>query len=312
MIKEIITSAIRGISHPNTDLDAQTFLLRVHQVRRAAGRSAPLRVDYLPRVTAAELADPRVLIWDIGRSHLPGQGNFDHHQDHTLGATPIILLQAMGLEPTALDRYVDLADRGLFFKEPQPIPYAETLQGVAHGINLVHAEDAVRSRHFQDLLGWIEGSGSDPFGRFDEANLPLRFHPFVAARRREDQVALEAAAEAQWYETRLGPIAYIASDAAAVMRMLYGQGAVLVVLHEPEGHMSHWQMSAPKYTVGANPALVSVPDQLDLRPLFTALSSLEPSGNTWGGQAGVGGSPREEGGSALAPSVVIKAVREYL
>lgn len=312
MIYELVAGAVRGISHPNTDLDAQTFLLRVRQLRAKAGVGADLPVAYRPQVTAEELESPAVLIWDIGRAHDPARGNFDHHQDHTLGATPIILLQALGTEPSPLDRYVDLGDRGHFFKHPQPHPFVETLQGMAAGINLVHGDDQVRSVHFQDLLSWIEASGTDPFGRFTEGILPERFHSFLAARRAEQAVAEGEAENARWIMTRIGKIAYVQSDMIGTMRALYDRGAALVILHEPRARMSGWSRPAAKFTVGANPAVVAIPEQLDLRPLFARLSELESTGCTWGGQAGVGGSPREECGSVLSGEQVVKEVRNFL
>jgi hypothetical protein len=303
---------VRGISHPNTDLDAQTFLMRVRRLRQESAGGAPLPVAYRPQVTGAELDDPTVLIWDIGRSHDPLRGNFDHHQDHTLGATPIILRQALGEEPNALDRYVDLGDRGYFFKHPQPHPVLETLHGVAAGINLVYGDDGVRQPHYQALLEWVEDSGVDPFGRFTEQVLPHQFHPFLEARRFEERQARAAARCARWFDTRLGRVAYIATDKASVMRVLYDKGAVLVILHEPQGRMSGWSRCCPRYTLGANPARIAIPEQLDLRPLFVTLSGMEPSGNPWGGQAGVGGSPREDGGSGLTAEQVMQAVRSYM
>jgi hypothetical protein len=312
VIRSLVASALRGVSHPNTDLDAQTFLLRVRRVRAEAGSAPGFGAEYRPQVTAGELADPGVLIWDIGRSHDPARGNFDHHQDHRLGATPIILLQALGQEPGPLDRYVDLADRGIFFREPQPIPFVETLQGMSAGISLVHADDDTRSRHFQDLLAWVEEAGVDPWGRFNDQSMPERFHVFYRARLAEEAAARQSAAAGRWLMTGLGKVAYVASDAVGAMRVLYDQGAALVILHEPRGRMSGWSGPACKFTIGANPALVAIPERLDLRPLFTRLSTLEPTGNTWGGQAGIGGSPREEGGSALPAERVIREVQEYL
>lgn len=312
MIRSLVAGARRGISHPNTDLDAQTFLLRVRRLRAEACGCADFVVDYRPQVLAEELDDPEVLIWDIGRSHDPGRGNFDHHQNHELGATPIILLQALGLEPSPLDRYVDLADRGYFFKHPQEHPFLETLHGFSSGISLVHGDDQVRSVHYQDLLGWVEESGMDPFGRFPAKELPERFQVFLRARREEEEEARRAAEAARWLMTAIGKVAYIASEVVGVMRVLYAQGAALVVLHEPRGRMSGWSGPAPKYTIGANPAVVAVPERLDLRPLFARLSALEPSGHTWGGQAGVGGSPREDGGSGLGAERVIREVRQFL
>ncbi|HYG59235.1 MAG TPA: hypothetical protein VD902_14330, partial [Symbiobacteriaceae bacterium] len=120
MVRSLVAQAMRGISHPNTDLDAQMFLLRVRQLRAQEGAVPELPVAYSPRVLPGELGDPRILVWDIGRCHDPACGNFDHHQDHTLGATPVILLQALGREPSPLDRYVDEADRGIFLCRPPP------------------------------------------------------------------------------------------------------------------------------------------------------------------------------------------------
>ncbi|MDF2630232.1 MAG: hypothetical protein K0R39_4063 [Symbiobacteriaceae bacterium] len=312
VIRSLVAGARRGISHPNTDLDAQTFLLRVRNLRAEVCGCADFAVEYRPQVLAEELDDPEVLIWDIGRSHDPGRGNFDHHQNHELGATPIILLEALGVTPSPLDRYVDLADRGYFFKHPQPYPFLETLHGFSSGISLVYGDDQVRSVHYQDLLTWVEQSAMDPFGRFPAQALPERFQVFLRARRAEEEEAKRAAESARWIMTGIGKVAYIASDVVGVMRVLYEQGAVLVVLHEPRGRMSGWTGPAPKYTVGANPALVAVPEKLDLRPLFARLSALEPSGCSWGGQAGVGGSPREDGGSGLAAERVIREVRNFL
>jgi len=308
----LVAGAHRGISHPNTDLDAQTFLLRIRQVRAESGVNPVLPVAYRPQVTPGELDDPQVLVWDIGRVHAPERGCFDHHQDHTLGATPVILLQALGLEPSPLDLYVDKADRGHFFKHPQPLPFVETLHGMSAGISLLNADDQTRSGQFQDLLTWVEEAEVDPYGRFHEAVLPERFHPFIRARRAEEEAARGAAEAARWIMTRIGRVAYVASDVVGVMRTLYEKGAALVILHEPNGHMSGWDRRAPKFTVGANPAAVAVPDQLDLRPLFLRLSTLEPSGNLWGGQAGIGGSPREDGGSGLSADQVIREVRKFL
>ncbi|HWI63531.1 MAG TPA: hypothetical protein VNT75_16965 [Symbiobacteriaceae bacterium] len=312
MVRSLVAGALRGISHPNTDLDAQTFLLRVRAIRTALLGKPDFPVAYRPQVTAADLDDPQVLVWDIGRSHDPERANFDHHQDHQLGATPIILLQALGAEPAPLDRYVDLADRGFFFKHPQPHPFLETLHGFSSGISLLHADDETRSRHYQDLLGWVEAAGLDPFGRFREQDLPERFRPFLRARRAEEEEARRAADFARWLMTPIGKVAYIASDVVGVMRVLYEQGAALVVLHEPQGRMSGWSRPAPKFTVGANPALVAVPERLDLRPLFARFSALEPTGHTWGGQAGIGGSPREDGGSGLTADQVLRELRTFL
>lgn len=312
VIHTLVAGARRGISHPNTDLDAQTFLLRVRRLRAEAGCRPDFPVAYRPRIEPEELDDPTVLVWDIGRSHDPARGNFDHHQDHTLGATPVILLQALGQEPAPLDRYVDLADRGHFFKHPQPHPFLETLHGFSSGISLVYADDAVRSLHYQELLAWVEEAGVDPFGRFDEQGLPERFRPFLQARRAEEAAARQAAGAARWLATGIGKVAYIASDVVGVMRVLYEQGAVLVILHEPRGWISGWQGPAPKFTIGANPALVAVPERLDLRPLFARLSALEPAGRSWGGQAGIGGSPREEGGSTLPADLVLRELANFL
>lgn len=309
---ELLLGARRGVSHPNTDLDAQTFLLRVGQIRAEMGLDEPLAVEYRPQVTPAELRDPRVLVWDIGRVHEPPAGNFDHHQDYGLGATPIILLEALGREPSALDLYVDRADRGYFFKHPQPHPFAETLQGLGVGINLVHRGDQQRSHHYQRLLRWVEEAGIDPYGRLSESVLPAPFRPFLEAKRAEEQAAEREAGRARWVETRIGRVAYIESDYIGAMHALYRQCAALVVLHEREAHMSGWHRPAAKFTVGANPAMVAIPDELDLRPLFARLSSLEPSGNSWGGQAGIGGSPREEGGSGLTGKQVMAEVEAYL
>lgn len=306
-IRELLQTARRGITHPNTDLDAQTFLLRYRQL---TGQS--LKVDYRPMVTPAELDDPAVLIWDIGKVFDPQRGNYDHHQDFELGATPIILLQSLGLEPSPLDRYVDQVDRGFFLRTPQPFPPAETLSGVASGINMLHRQDDVRSHWFQELLEWVEGTEQDPFGRFSEENLPLEFADFQEARRREARLAEEEAKQAEWFETRIGKIAFVQTPLTGTMHALYYQGAALVISYDPEGHFSGWRRPAPKYTVGANPALVDVPGRLDMRPLFDQLARLEPSGRTWGGQAGIGGSPREEGGSSLEPRQVIRTVLDFL
>ncbi|MFZ5825668.1 MAG: hypothetical protein ACOY94_15335 [Bacillota bacterium] len=309
---ELLLGARRGVSHPNTDLDAQTFLLRAAQVREEMGHRQPLAVDYRPQVSPGELRDRRVLIWDIGRVHDPASGNFDHHQDHALGATPILLLQALGHEPTALDEYVDRADRGYFFRHPQPQPFAETLQGLGAGINLVHKRDEQRSVYYQRLLTWVEEVGVDPYGRFDERALPAQFRPFLEAKRVEEEAAEREAERVRWLQSRIGKVAVIESEYIGVMHALYRRGAVLVVLHEPRARISGWLAPAPKYTIGANPALVAVPDELDLRPLFGALSALEPGGNTWGGQAGIGGSPREEGGSGLSLNQVMAQVERHL
>lgn len=308
----LLAGARRGISHPNTDLDAQTFLLRLNQVRAEAGVAGALPVEYRPQVTPAELKDQRVLIWDIGRVHDPDCGCFDHHQDHLLGATPLILLQALGREPSLLDEYVDRADRGWFFKHPQEHPFAETLQGLGAGINLVHSRDDQRSVHYQRLLTWVEEAGVDPFGRFDERVLPAQFRPFLEAKRAEEREAEREADRARWVDTRVGRVAYLETDYIGAMHALYRRGAALVVLHEPAALMSGWLAPAAKFTVGANPALVAIPEELDLRPLFARLSAMEPSGHTWGGQAGIGGSPREEGGSGLTPRQVMAAVQAYL
>lgn len=309
---ELLLGARRGVSHPNTDLDAQTFLRRVTQLRAEAGLEEALQVEYRPQVTPSELRDRQVLVWDLGRVHDPSAGNFDHHQDHRLGATPIILLEAVGREPSPLDRYVDQADRGLFFKNPQPYPFPETLQGLAAGINLVHRRDGERSIHFQRLLTWVEEAGVDPYGRFDATMLPAPFRPFQEAKRAEEQAAEREAEGARWVTTRIGKVAYVESDYIGAMHALYRRGAALVVLHEPQAVMSGWSCPAPKFTVGANPALVAIPEELDLRPLFARLSALEPSGHTWGGQAGIGGSPREEGGSGLTGRQVLVEVQTYL
>jgi len=309
---EILLGARRGISHPNTDLDAQTFLLRATQLRDEYGHDLPLPVEYRPQVTPGELSDRRVLVWDIGRAFAPGQGNFDHHQDHTLGATPIILLNAAGRKPSALDEYVDKADRGIFFKEPQPHPFAETLQGLGAGINLTHGQDQVRSRHYQRLLTWVEKAGVDPYGRFDERALPTEFHPFLRAKREEEGIAEREASRARWFQTRIGRVAYLESGYIGAMHALYRRDAALVVLHEPEALMSGWIRPARKFTIGANPAVVAIPEELDLRPFFVTLSSLEPSGNTWGGQAGIGGSPREEGGSGLTGEQIMRELQAFL
>lgn len=311
-MRKLVAGALRGISHPNTDLDAQTFLLRVRKLRAEVLGRPDFPVAYRPQVSAAELEDPQVLIWDIGRSHDPARSNYDHHQDHRLGATPIILLQALGVEPAPLDRYVDLADRGCFFKQPQPHPFLETLHGFSSGISLIYGDDEVRSVHYQDLLAWVEEAGVDPFGRFRESDLPERFRPFQRARRAEEEDAKRAGEAARWLMTGMGKVAYIASDVVGVMRVLYEQGAALVIMHEPRGRQSGWTRPAPKYTIGANPAVVAVPEQLDLRPLFARLSALEPTGHSWGGQAGVGGSPREDGGSGLPAEQVIREVRQFL
>ncbi len=309
---EILAGARRGISHPNTDLDAQTFLLRATQMREQMGIDEPLPVVYRPQVSGGELSDRRVLVWDIGRDHDPRRGNFDHHQDHTLGATPIILLQALGREASPLDEYVDRADRGLFFKEPQPHPFAETLQGLGAGINLTHGRDEVRSRHYQRLLNWVEQAELDPYGRFSDQVLPHEFHPFLEAKRSEEAVAEREAAGARWFRTRIGRVAYLESSFIGAMHALYRREAVLVVLHEPEALISGWQRPARKFTIGANPARVAIPEELDLRPFFARLSSLEPSGNTWGGQAGIGGSPREEGGSGLTGPQIMRELEAFL
>lgn len=311
-IIELLLGARRGVSHPNTDLDAQTFLLRAEQVREEMGHHQPLGVDYRPQVNQAELRDRRVLVWDIGRVHDPANGNFDHHQDHSLGATPILLLQAIGSVPTVLDEYVDRADRGYFFKHPQPQPFAETLQGLGAGINLLHKRDEQRSVHYQRLLTWVEEAGVDPYGRFHQQRLPGQFKPFLEAKQAEEQEAEREAERARWVQTRLGQVAWIESAYIGAMHVLYRRGAVLVVLHEPQARISGWSAPAPRFTIGANPAMVAIPEELDLRPLFAALSTLEPGGNTWGGQAGIGGSPREEGGSGLSLGQVMAEVQRHL
>lgn len=315
MNHEIVTllmEAQRGVSHPNTDLDAQTFLLRVRQMREEMGYEAPLPVLYRPQVTPQELRDRRVLVWDIGRVYQAATGNFDHHQDPSLGATPIILLQALGQEPSALDRYVDQADRGLFFKNPQPHPFAETLQGLGAGINLLHHSDSQRSVHYQDLLAWVEEAGHDPYGRFDLGLLPARFRPFLEAKRREEQGAEREADRARWTESAVGPVAYVESDFIGAMHALYRRGAALVLLYEPTARLPGWSRPGAKFTIGANPAVVEIPEAVDLRIFFDRLSALEPSGHTWGGQAGIGGSPREEGGSGLTGQEVLHELLAYL
>lgn len=312
MILELLAGALQGVSHPNTDLDAQTFLLRVRQLRAEAGADPNLPVGYRPQVTSDELDDPQVLIWDIGRRFDPDHGNFDHHQDHNLGATPIILLEALGRTPSELDRYVDLGDRGYFYKHPQPHPHPETLHGIAAGINLIWGEDDVRSVHYQDLLTWVEQAGVDPFGRFPEQEVPERFHPFMRALRAEEREAEQVAVNARWFVTPLGKVAYIQTHMISVTRALYRQGAVLVIQHEPHGHMSGWSRPGPKFTVAANPAAIAIPEQLDLRPLFARLSSMESEGLIWGGQAGIGGSPREDGGSGISAERVIREVLNYV
>lgn len=311
-IIDLLLEARRGISHPNTDLDAQTFLLRVSQVREEAGLPEPLPVEYRPQVSPTELKDRRVLVWDIGRSHEPALGNFDHHQEHRLGATPVILLEALGRVPSALDRYVDQADRGYFFRHPQPHPFAETLQGLAAGINLTQRRDEQRSPHYQRLLTWVEEAGIDPYGRFDERLLPRQFRPLLEAKRAEERVAEQEAERARWVETPTGRVAYLETDYIGAMHALYRRGAALVVLHDREARQPGWYRPGPKFTVGANPALVAIPEEVDLRPLFARLSALEPSGNPWGGQAGIGGSPREEGGSGLSSRQVLTAIEAYL
>lgn len=305
MILEQLVSARAGISHPNTDLDAQTFLRRLLQIRAEAGETEPLQVAYRPQVSPHELRDPRVLVWDVGRCLEPERGNFDHHQDHELGATPLLLLQALGRQPAPLDRYVDLADRGHFFKEPQPHPYAETLQGLSAGINLLQRRDDERSHQHQLLLAWVEEAGLDPFGRFQPIDLPASFRPFQEAKRAEEAAAEREADRAVWHQTPMGRLAFVETGYSGTMHMLYRRGAALVLLYERRARMPGWQRPAPRFTLGANPAVVAIPQQVDLRPLFARLSQLEPAGR-WGGQAGIGGSPRDEGGTALTPHEVMR------
>jgi hypothetical protein len=312
VVRTLIANAQRGVSHPNTDLDAQTFLMRVRALRKEAGMDRVIPVTYQPQVSESELADPRILIWDIGRSYQPALGNFDHHQNHELGATPIILAEALGTEPNALDRYVDLGDRGEFFKKPQPFPLSETLHGMSGGINLLHRQDSVRSVRYQELLAWVEATGQDPFGRFPVEVLPEAFRPFAYARGAEEEEAEKAARGAQWFSSRLGKVAFVTAESIGVMRVLYNQGAAVVIHYEPHYRMSGWGRSARKYTIGANPSAVSIPDQLDLGPLFVRLSSLEPTGHSWGGHAGIGGSPREEGGTDLSAGLVLRETLTFL
>lgn len=306
-LRALLAGARRGISHPNTDLDSQTFLLRYRQLS-----ARDLQVDYRAGVRQEELDDPAVLIWDIGGDYDPQRGNFDHHQDFDLGATPIILLQALGLEPGPLDLYVDRVDRGLYLRQPQPYPPSDTLVGVTVGISLCHGDDRVRSRWCQELLEWVEESDLDPAGRFTAENLPWRFQPFREARLAEAEEAAAHAAGARWYDTAIGRVAFVQTPVTGTMEALYRRDAALVVLYDPSARFSGWRRTGVKFTIGANPAVVDVPGRLDLRPLFETLSGLEPSLCRWGGQAGIGGSPREEGGSALRPEQVMRELLAYL
>jgi len=58
---------------------------------RYLGLNVP--IERKNRVTAEELADPTILVLDVGLRHDPAFGNFDHHQDSGLDAACMLVLQ---------------------------------------------------------------------------------------------------------------------------------------------------------------------------------------------------------------------------
>lgn len=62
------------------------------------------------QVSEIELADPEIVIIDMGRSYDPDLGNFDHHQDATLPASNLLVLRHFVPE----GRFRDLLEQYLF------------------------------------------------------------------------------------------------------------------------------------------------------------------------------------------------------
>lgn len=84
-IKKIITHA--GVFHADELLSIATILLFENK------DFEEIEIERKNEVSVAELADPEIIIIDVGRHYQPIFGNFDHHQDGELPASNLLVLE---------------------------------------------------------------------------------------------------------------------------------------------------------------------------------------------------------------------------
>ncbi|MET0263542.1 MAG: MYG1 family protein [Rariglobus sp.] len=104
--------------------------------------------------TPAELADPSIAVVDVGHSHDPALGNFDHHQfpaDHPPICSVSLVLQYLGLYEDAR-QFCDWLEPAEWFDCRGPIATAQWLGVERHIISRLHSPiDGTLLRRFASV-----------------------------------------------------------------------------------------------------------------------------------------------------------------
>ncbi len=149
-IKKIITHS--GMFH--ADEVSAVALLRLFSVTNGF---LTIHVERKSQVTPEELADPSILVLDIGKVIDYDLNNFDHHQDASIPATNVLIsywLGKKGLMPDEIYdeiseflKYVSDVDRGII---PDGGP-AASFNGIIRSMNPANINDPVESNSAFEL-----------------------------------------------------------------------------------------------------------------------------------------------------------------
>lgn len=88
-------------------------------------------------VTREELDNPRICVLDMGREFAPEKGNFDHHQDSSIPATNMLVLEyfeddekVKAIMKESMFDYLDRVDRGLVVEKPTTLTVPQIIRAL--------------------------------------------------------------------------------------------------------------------------------------------------------------------------------------
>lgn len=286
------------LTHPTPDLDAIGF---VYAARKVWGAETPAACR---PPTEAELADPTVVVGDIGRpgceaiGYSPALNNFDHHYSHAERSATWLFNHTYRVLRDDIAAYIDAVDTtGL----PEAAG-AATLKAATVGVRVRHnGDDAAILAAGGRLLHWLEETGQLPG---DMTGVPDDLQDYLTT----GQVELRRIQEAelptmQRSTTRQGRTAGFLISASPVVSIvkeeMFALGLDIAIVHNP---------ATRRYAIAANVRGAN-PINLKREGLADALNAEEwrrgaPPEQRWDGHDDRIGSPRPAGSRLKSDEVL--------
>ncbi len=293
------------LTHPTPDLDAIGFVYAARKVW-GAGTPAACRAP-----TEAELADPAVVVGDIGLpgceaiGYSPALNNFDHHYSYAERSATWLFNRTYGALRDDIVAYVDAVDTtGL----PEAAG-AATLKAATVGVRVRHnGDDPAILAAGGRLLQWLEETGQLPG---DMTCVPDDLQDYLTTGQAELRRIQEAELPTvQRITTRQGRAAGFLVSASPVVSIvkeeMFATGLEIAVVYSS---------TTNRYSIAANVRGAS-PINLKRGGLADALNAEErrrgaPPEQRWDGHDDRIGSPRPAG-SLLDGDEVLTIVRAAL